>query len=411
MALLVSAKGNDVLAWRAAGDFSATFRQQLLARLEYCKSDEAELLLSGVRQALDTLRGENDAYLLRCETILGEVAAATDQSRFKELAGLFFSELYGHIGTYRSAAAFYEFSTRFLQSVSGAIVRQARTALGEAGGQLPQMKLIALGPAGRQEFSPFCPLHLLLVHGETGTAERENVFRLGRLIHGGFAACGFQVDAGIAPFNAAWCGTLPEWQQRLVQQLEHDDTDDLIDFFRLSDQTVLFQDEGFDVDFFQLCTDLLKNHRAAMEFQILRVLNLSHGIGIMGGMRFEKKGPYRGKFALLDNGLQPLAAAIATLALIKNLKASSTPQRIREVLWMRKLNVDMAERLLQSWHNLHELRLLRESATHPDWSDQGALHLEIDDLDNREQAVLRESLESVGAIQRHVGLNYSSMEG
>ena len=34
MAQLVSAKGSDVLAWRAAGDFAATFRQVILVGID-----------------------------------------------------------------------------------------------------------------------------------------------------------------------------------------------------------------------------------------------------------------------------------------------------------------------------------------------------------------------------------------
>lgn len=411
MALLVSAKGNDVLAWRAAGDFSATFRQQLLARLEYCKSEEGEQLLAGVGHSLATLVADNEAFLQRCETILTDVATSSDHSRFREQAEQFFTDLYEHVAIHHSAVAFYELSNRFLQALSGAILRQARVSQGAPAEQLSPLQLIALGPVGRLEFSPFCPLQLLLVHGDGERVDRETRTRLGQLIHDGFSACGFQVDERITPRNEAWCGSRTEWRQRLLQLLDQGEPDDLIDFFRLADQSVLYADEGAEGDFFRFCLLLLKNHRAALDFQVTRVLNLSHGIGIMGGMRFEKKGPYRGKFALLDNGLQPMAAAVATLALFKNLESASTPQRIREVLWMRKLNVDMAERLLQAWHTLHELRLLREAGTHPEWSDQGALHLEIDDLNDSEQASLRESLESVGAIQRHVGLTYSSMEG
>ena len=47
MALLVSAKGSDVLAWRAAGDFAVTYRQVILDRMEFCRSDEAAAMLSG----------------------------------------------------------------------------------------------------------------------------------------------------------------------------------------------------------------------------------------------------------------------------------------------------------------------------------------------------------------------------
>jgi signal-transduction protein with cAMP-binding, CBS, and nucleotidyltransferase domain len=46
---------------------------------------------------------------------------------------------------------------------------------------------------------------------------------------------------------------------------------------------------------------------------------------------------------------------------------------------------------------------------HPDWANAAPLHLNIEQMSDSEQEVLRESLEAVGNIQRHVGLNFSSI--
>jgi signal-transduction protein with cAMP-binding, CBS, and nucleotidyltransferase domain len=134
---------------------------------------------------------------------------------------------------------------------------------------------------------------------------------------------------------------------------------------------------------------------------------LSNGIGMMGGLRFEKSGPYRGQFALLENALQPLSASVSALGLLKHIETVTTPRRVRDLLWRRELNVDMAERLLQAWHALHELRLIREREFQPDWGNAAPLHLEIEEMDVEEQESLRASLEAIGNIQRHVGLNFS----
>ena len=409
MALLVSAKGGDVLAWRASGDFAATYRQLLLARLEFCRSDEAEGLLAGTGQALDELVAANDAFCRHSRDLIGKVVECAEPSELRELTIAFYTALYEHIGIHHSAPAFYEFSTLFLQALSGAINRYAHTALGLLDRQMPPVMLVALGPAGRQEFSPFCPLQLLLVHAEAGDAEHEALSQLGRLIHEGFEACGLQVDTTVTPRNHEWRGSRAEWRSRLTQRLEQGRAGELIDLFRLADQSTLYHDEGFDVEFRSLCRSALKERRSAMAFQVTRVLNISHGIGIMGGMRFVKQGPYRGQFALRDNALQPLSGAIGVLSLLKGLETSSTPQRIREILWRRELNVDMAERLLQAWHSLHGLRLTREHDVHPDWPNESPLHLNVEEMTDREQNSLRESLDTVGAIQRQVGLTFSGM--
>jgi len=70
----------------------------------------------------------------------------------------------------------------------------------------------------------------------------------------------------------------------------------------------------------------------------------------------------------------------------------------------------MAERLLQAWHTLHEVRLSRERDLQPDWSNRAPLYLNIEEMPDSDQDALRESLETVGAIQRHVGQTFSGME-
>ena len=410
MALLVSAKGGDVLAWRACGDFAASFRQSLLARLEFCRSQEAEALLMGAGQILDDLIAANDAFCLRCKNLIGEVSACTEPPRLRGFTAEFFTGLYDHIGTHHSAVAFYEFSTLFLQALSGSLIHYSRTTLGLLDRQMPPVMLIALGSAGRQEFSPFCPLQLLLVHGEACDADQEAISQLGRLIHEGFEACGLQVDSIVTPRDPEWRGSMPQWRQRLTHRLEQGRMNQLADLFRLADQFTLCQDESFAPEFSMLHRAGLSERRSALAFQVTQMLNLSHGLGIMGGMRFEKKGPYRGQFTLRDNALQPLSAAITVLALLKGLETLSTPQRIREILWRRELNVDMAERLLLAWHTLHEVRLMRERELQHDWFNEAPSYLNVEEMSDSQQNALRESLETVGAIQRHVGQVFSGME-
>jgi len=123
MALLISAKGGDVLAWRACGDFAATFRQLLLARLEFCPANEAEALLMGTGQALDALVAANDAFCTRSSGLMAEVLECAEPPRLRELTTAFFAGLYDHIAIHHSAPAFYEYSTLFLQALSGSIYR------------------------------------------------------------------------------------------------------------------------------------------------------------------------------------------------------------------------------------------------------------------------------------------------
>src|SRR5450759_1439504 len=239
MALLVSAKGSDVLAWRAAGDFAVSLRQVLLDRMEFCRSNEAATLLTGASQAFDDLSEANDMFCSRCLNLIDEVEACQEPGRLRELTTTFFAGLYDHIAIHHSAPAFYQFSILFLQALAGSVSRFSYTMLGDSSARMPELALVALGPAGRQEFTPFCPLQFMLVHGQAGDAEGRLIPRFATLLHEGFEACGLQVDEVVTPRNGQWRGSLPEWGQRLVKVLAHGKFNEVIEILRLADQTQL----------------------------------------------------------------------------------------------------------------------------------------------------------------------------
>lgn len=407
MALLLSAKGSDILAWRAAGESAVTLRQVLLDRMEFCRSDEASALLNGVVDAINGLAASNDTFCDNCDRLLEEVAACREIGRLKELTATYYSGLYDHVALHSSAPAFYQFSTLFLQALAGAVGRFAHAKLGLSPPQLPEMALIALGPAGRQEFSPYCPLQLMLVNEYS--VDNEVVAKVAAHMHEGFEACGLKIDAAITPRNPEWRGSMTEWGERLDRVLKQGRSSEIIEILRLADQNHLAGAGDTGSRFRQLSQATLTASPIAANNMVSWVVGLSNGIGIMGGLRYEKKGPHRGCFALLDNGLQPLSASLSVLGLIKQLDTTATPRRIRELLWRRELNVDLAERLLQAWHMLHELRLKREREVQPDWSDTSPLYLKIEDLDAGEQEALRESLEAISHVQRYIGLNFSGL--
>jgi signal-transduction protein with cAMP-binding, CBS, and nucleotidyltransferase domain len=410
MALLVSAKGSDVLAWRAAGDFAVTYRQVILDRMELCRSDEAFAMLTGTLHAIDELAAANDAFCSRCDSLIVEVAACHELARLRELTTTFYAGLYEHHDIHHSAPAFYQFSILFLQALAGSVRQHSCTMLADSSAEMPEMALIALGPAGRQEFSPFCPLQFMLVHGgQAGDAGDGLIHRFASLLHEGFQACGLQVDEQVTPRNSQWRGSISEWEQRLVKVLKRGKFSEVIEVLRLTDQTQLDGSGETGASFRQLSLASLAASPVAVNNLVSRIVALSNGIGMMGGIRFEKKGPYRGQFALLENALQPLSASVSALGLLKHIETMTTPRRVRELLWRRELNVDMSERLLQAWYTLHELRLVRERDVQPDWANRAPLHLDIEGMDLAGQESLRESLEAVGNIQRHVGLNFSGV--
>ena len=410
MAVLATSKGSDISAWRAAGEFGAAFRQALLKRSAHCCSDEAEVLFSETSHALEALAAANDERVARLEGIVAQTAACEDPSRLGELCSAFYAELYDHFGCYGSAVAFYHLSALFLHELTGSLNRYALQRLGSSGEHLPDMALVALGPAGRREFSPFCPLQLALVSGQTANGEGDYISRYCGVLQEGFEACGLQVDGEITPLNSPWRGSLPEWGRRLEHGLARGKQRELVELLRLADHEALFSVQGRDLEFRELVLSQLQLSRRAMGDLVKRLGRLSNGLGLMGGLRLERNGPHRGLFRLFEHALLPLSAAVAALALINRVDAVEIPQRIRALLGRQALDVDTAERLLQTWHILNELRLMRERELLPARNRAAALYLDVTSLDEETRMMFREALETIENVQRRVSVIFSGTE-
>jgi len=408
MATLATAKGKDIKAWRAAGEFGAAFREALLKRSARCSSDEAEVLFSETCQALEALAAENDERVARLQGIVARTAENADPSRLGELCSQFYAELYDHLGCYGSAVAFYHLSSLYLHELTGSLHRHALQRLGLSGEHLSGMTLVAMGPAGRREFSPFCPLQLALVTGQEG--ETQTVARYCAALQEGFEACGLQLDGEIAPLNPAWRGNLPEWGGRLEDGLARGKQKELIELLRLADHEALFSTARGEQAFRELALCRLQQSHRAIGDLVARLGRLSNGIGILGGVRLERSGPHRGLFRLFEYALLPLSAAVGALALISRVDAIDIPQRIRALLGRQALDVETAEQLLQSWHILNELRLLREHELFSVQSRDTALFMDVAALDEEKRRMLREALETVEKVQHQVIAVFSGME-
>ena len=65
--------------------------------------------------------------------------------------------------------------------------------------------------------------------------------------------------------------------------------------------------------------------------------------------------------------------------------------------------------MLATWHNLNDLRLRLEQSFHIDEQTTRSLCLSPNELTGEQRQSLKESLESVAIIQRHVAIIFSGM--
>jgi signal-transduction protein with cAMP-binding, CBS, and nucleotidyltransferase domain len=412
MTPLLSAKGGDVTTWRAVENFVSAYRQKLLDRAASDRIDNAETVFLEAGAAVETAIAAHRELLNRLHALIEEVAGESQNTTskvLKELAVAFYGDLYRHFGLFRSAPAFYQLSMAFLRQAVTTIFARAADQLGQDSHELPEMALIAVGPAGRAEYSPFCPLQILLVHGEAAGSQLQTIDRFCHSLHAGFEAAGLAIDPVITPRTPAWRGTLTEWRQRCGEGLHPHSDDELIDLCRLVDQQTLFTGDGSDRKLKQTIRAALNGNRPAVAHLVNRMASLSNGLGLMGRLKLERSGSNRGLFRLLDHGLLPLTAALSALALLKESAGVSTCDRIHDLLRRGELDVELAERMLATWHCLNDLRLQREHSIQIEGHAGPSSFLDPDELTAEQLQSLKEALESVASIQRHVEIIFSGM--
>lgn len=409
MKYLVSAKGKDITAWRAAEDFAATYRQAILDRAASGRDGTAETVYSVSLAALEKSAETHRTLMGQLDSLIEEVSETPSASRLRELTIEYYAVLYRHLNAFHSAPAFYQKSMDFVNILSTTIIAHSRDQLGLSSRHLPKMGLIAIGPAGRCEYSPFCQLQLLLVHEAVAPSQLQTIDLFCQTLHAGFEATGLAIDPVISPRNPEWRGSIAEWRQRCDDGLHHTKTDGFINVLRLTDLFFLTPPEGVAQELKELTVTTLRESRTAQANLIERMESLSNGLGMMGRLKLERNGAERGLFRLLDHGLLPLSSALSALALIKGSSAVSSCDRILDLLKRRELDVELAEKMLETWHSLHELRLSREQVFGIVKHSEASLFLNPGQLTIEQRHSLKTALTSVATIQRHVAIIFSGM--
>lgn len=409
MTFLVSAKGNEIRSWRAASEFAAAYRRAMLERASSNSCGSASELFENALSGLKQLENEQESVLAELNELLRKTALTPPSAALKEMTAAFYARLYRHMDLFHSAPAFYQMSMEFLRQVSSSLVNHAAEQLGLFAKRMPAVSLVALGPAGRFEYTPFCPLQLLMVHEDANPSERETLNLFGHLLHTGFEELGLRIDPVITPRNPAWRKSLTDWQQHCTTILQQQKQSEIIELLRLGDQYLLPPHEEIGQQFRDFSIPLLKANRPALGNLVSRMLALSNGLSMMGNLKLERRKPETGLFCLPDYGLLPLSSAVSALALIKGASANATPQRIRELLKRNDLDVDLSEMILSAWHTLHEFLLLREKSFGIDPTNRQPLYLDPYDLNDKQLDSLKAALETVEVIQRQVGVIFSWM--
>ncbi|GLI37529.1 nucleotidyltransferase [Geobacter hydrogenophilus] len=396
MALLLGAKGEDLLTRRGTAEFVEQVRQGLYARMAHLSAGDEELLLLGVRSTLE----EELAAEQRCREDFSRALDETDQAEDVQELILVQDRLRAmavdHFRRRGSVTAFHLMRTVALDRITGAALRITVSQMAVGGVGLPAGRWcwMALGSAGRGEVGRFDACDFLLVH-EGNEAGSSFVGFSGRGA-GLLERLGIRSRAGITPASSSWRGSLAEWRQRIaVRALEGGgDLDWLI---RLADLRLVAGDPS-------LAAEMVNVVRSALTAQIdplreiaRRTAMMQSGFDFFGRLRVE-----RGMFNLSLYGIGPIVANVRIMTVRFDIQETATTERIRGLLYGGRIDVELAERLLRAWHCFCRHAIQREIA-----GENGIL-VDVEEFGEDAEHELHASLEAVGSLQKIV---YSSISG
>lgn len=401
MALLL-AKGDVFASWRGVEEFAVSYREAAV-RLSSRRHPEAiAQLLELTEDLISVVEQENNSMREELERLISELSCAADQSQLRSLLAGFYDRAYQHFGRFGSPAALFSMSEAFLQALGDCCLRLARQQIDAS---LPPLALLVMGPAGRREATRFCRVQLALVWD--GDVPEALMLQLGEELVAWFRVCGISLEETITPVNPDWRGSLEQWQARFKAATNKKGQNVLIELLRLSDHSMVAGEGAVADRFGELCQQYLCQ-RSFIGNLVERCLLLSNGIGMMGSLKLEKSGPHRGRFSLLDHAFLPLASAVAALSLMHGVNLIGTPERLRGLVRISKLDVDLAERALHAWYCFSEHRLLLEQTALPGLDCRDILHLLTTTLGTDESERLRLSLETVADLQRYLQVSFSA---
>ncbi len=394
---LLLAKGDDIAEWRDVDDFVGIYRNAAIKLAASRSPDAISQFLNLVEAQLQDSFLENERANAAMDLLSSEIADSTDQSGVREKMAGFYGLAYSHFTKFRSVPAFFTAANGLLKSLAAMITA---SAIRDSDTSLPPFSVVVMGPAGRLEFTRFCRIQLAMVwDGDGGDAENEAMEAISTDIVAGLRSCGVSVDEFVTPVHPEWRGSLTQWRKRIVSSVDKNNARKLIETLRLVDQTILVDSEGVGERFRNICSEQFARRNAVVNLAS-RCLGLSNGLGMMGGLKLEKSGPHRGKFALLDHALIPLAVSVATICLNNDIVEDGTPRRLRELVRNSRIDIDLAERALNAWHLFSGHRLSLELTAVSGQDCRDILNIDVSNLDTIAQETLRSALETVANLQR-----------
>jgi len=378
MPMLLGTKGADILQWRESASLLAALKEKLARKWEQSPSGEAQSFLEQYIGALREELGYEAQLTSEVDALNAGIAEASLPGELIPLRARYLEVVSAHFRRRRSVLTLCELCCGMhdrLLSKALAFAEERMLQMGQ--GKAPAYALLVSGDRGRGEQTLRSKNRYYLLHDEQATRFL--------LFHRQVAAA--LLELGLAAGEAAlWHGSLKDWRKLLggpagqqegvpqqdflaalppfaaAQQAEPRQLpgewrpETLADLRFLTGQAPLAQGA------LGAAAQALQIERAGAPFlQVARqVIALPTALGRFGRWRLERGEERKGELNLTEYALGPLVKTLRVLALHEGVLASGSVDRIKGLLDLGALDVELAGRLLQAFQCLMQLKVLIE---------------------------------------------------
>ncbi len=387
--------------------------QLLVQFLPLLGPEESHQLLNLFRHILDQEIATSSAIDDEYHQLLSDIRRATSLSALRQLHDRLNDLEMNRFLRDTSVRTLHRNCTEYRDILAGKAIELVEREIREAGHGVPPCSyaLISMGSDGREEQTLITDQDYLLVYGSESDDSVDRFFAafaqllVDRLEETGFKKC----TGDIMPSNPTWRGSLKQWNRRLlaIVRYEFDDyAKNLMDLIVLSDARYVAGDKV-------LADSLIANIRGLQQeyFQVLwgmakAATEMKLALGFLKRIWTEGSGNHKGEFNLKLLAWAPLVMNIRILAINRGIRATSTIQRIEQLVVDKSISPSMAQGLKDAYNILTKHRILLQIKVIKGIQDDSYyLNPYLLPADEREQ--IRHAMVRIEELQKMIHINFS----
>ena len=424
MAIFLGAQGGDILGWRGVAELVAELRRLTAESMSCRLSDENDTFLKAFKESLEREIDFEERFATEFGWAMEKLEHAEFDDEFAPLLPRLNQLAQDYFRERGSVAAVHSLCNTFRDALVCRALKWAEDAL-----EIDEMRRspapfcwLTSGSAGRLE-QTFCvdPAYFL-IYGEAEDDGPRYFEKFAFSVAAVLGKTGLLPGNGGAMMKSLWRGSRKEWREENIGRLQPGNEKGLAVLLGRADLRLIHGDAALAEEMINVVRSMIEfrqdelretttgiatasRTRAAVSFPVPGLRDLGRsiadtptGLDFFGRLRIEKGGRHKGTFDLEQYALGPLITNIRMMALEYGVAQTGTIARIKGLQEGGHLSVELADRLLRTYHEFTRLKILRQ--IREGCENERTCYIDPRELSEEENLKLRTGLEAVSDLEK-----------